>query len=78
MSPHQSAPTPAAGRAEQDARRAAPTMNELLAAGAAATAVSTPPTAAEEPRAGERDEEGDSGDQAGSGERASTTGRDAA
>ncbi|MFE6686662.1 hypothetical protein ACFVFQ_09310 [Streptomyces sp. NPDC057743] len=80
MSPHQSAPTPAAGRAEQDARRAAPTMNELLAACAAASAVSTPPDVAEESRAekekaGERGDAGESGGQASG---PSTSGRDAA
>ncbi|WP_274915100.1 hypothetical protein [Streptomyces sp. WZ-12] len=80
MSPHQSAPTPAAGRAEQEARRAAPTMNELLAACAAATAVSTPPDVAEGPRA-EKEKAGerhDVGESAGQASAPSTPGRDAA
>ncbi|MEU8915817.1 hypothetical protein [Streptomyces nigrescens] len=85
MSAHQPAPSPdgrgstpfaAAGR---DARET-PTMNELLAAGAAASAVSTPPDAAEEaPRgrpAGSADEpEAEEESEPGT---ASTGGRDAA
>ncbi|MFE7298791.1 hypothetical protein [Streptomyces sp. NPDC057579] len=90
MSPHQpssaserrgGAPVEAAGRTEQDARKTPPTMNELLAACAAATAVSTPPDVAEESRAGKRDESGESGEvgkSAGPGGRTSTPGRDAA
>ncbi|MGG2462331.1 hypothetical protein ACO0M4_21365 [Streptomyces sp. RGM 3693] len=87
MSPHQpspaserhaGAPVAAAGRAEQAARKTPPTMNELLAACAAANAVSTPPDAAEESRAGKRDDPGEPGESAGPGGRTSTPGRDAA
>ncbi|GGU88022.1 hypothetical protein GCM10010211_62930 [Streptomyces albospinus] len=86
MSPHQPV-AQAAGRAEQDARKTPPTMTELLAACAAASAVSTPPGAAEETRAAERDEaveareKGETGGtDSGTGPSggASTPGRDAA
>ncbi|MGW2921953.1 hypothetical protein ACWDBF_29345 [Streptomyces angustmyceticus] len=90
MSAHQPSPTPegrgsapfaADGRAEHEARET-PTMNELLAACAAASAVSTPPDAAGEARQdspgapeaeGARDEESPAGPGT-----ASTGGRDAA
>ncbi|MCF3173513.1 hypothetical protein IPZ61_09310 [Streptomyces sioyaensis] len=90
MSAHQPFPTPegpveAAGREARET----PTMNELLAACAAASAVSTPPDAAEEARqaAGpgapeEQDvhkEQDEPEEEAGAGTRpASTGGRDAA
>ncbi|MGW7573650.1 hypothetical protein [Streptomyces sp. NPDC054765] len=86
MSAHQPSPLPegrgstpvaAAGRGEYEAREA-PTMNELLAAGAAASAVSTPPDAAGEARPGkpaESAEEPETEDGAGP---ASTGSRDAA
>ncbi|QHC20508.1 hypothetical protein [Streptomyces sp. GS7] len=86
MSPHQPA-AQTAGRAEQDARKTPPSMNELLAACAAASAVSTPPGAPEESRAVGRDaaqEAGEAGEAdepdggAGPGGGASTPGRDAA
>ncbi|MFI1160721.1 hypothetical protein [Streptomyces sioyaensis] len=93
MSAHQPFPTPegpveAAGRAGHEARET-PTMNELLAACAAASAVSTPPDAAEEARqtAGPgapeeqdvQEEQKDREEEAGAGTRpASTGGRDAA
>ncbi|UQA94734.1 hypothetical protein [Streptomyces halobius] len=75
MSAHQPSPTPAARRAEDDAREQPPTMNELLAACAAATAVSTPPDAPEETRAGKRAEPADEPE---AGAAPSTQGRDAA
>ncbi|MFF7229951.1 hypothetical protein BX264_3010 [Streptomyces sp. 2333.5] len=91
MSAHQPFPTPegpveAAGREARET----PTMNELLAACAAASAVSTPPDAAEEDRRtagpGAPDEqdvkekqEKDREEETGAGTRpASTGGRDAA
>ncbi|MFG2864328.1 hypothetical protein [Streptomyces sioyaensis] len=90
MSAHQPFPTPegpveAAGREARET----PTMNELLAACAAASAVSTPPDAAEEARqtAGpgapeEQDvhkEQEEPEEEVGAGTRpASTGGRDAA
>ncbi|MFH8684493.1 hypothetical protein [Streptomyces lydicus] len=62
---------------QHDARETPPTMNELLAACAAASAVSTPPDADEEGRqgkpAGRRDEP-----EAEGGDAPSTGGRDAA
>ncbi|WP_411121532.1 hypothetical protein [Streptomyces sp. x-19] len=87
MSPHQppsaperraDAPVAAAGRADRTARKTPPTMNELLAAGAAANAVSTPPDTAERPATEKADDSGESGKNAGPGGRASTPGRDAA
>ncbi|WP_129295779.1 hypothetical protein [Streptomyces lydicus] len=87
MSAHQPSTTPD-GRggtpvaAAGCAAREAPTMNELLAAGAAASAVSTPPDAVEEARrdkpaepsgAPEAEDEDQDGRRA-----ASTPGRDAA
>lgn len=85
MSAHQPAPSPdgrentpfaAAGR---DARET-PTMNELLAACAAASAVSTPPDAAEEARRGRPAGPADEPEAEGESEpgTASTGGRDAA
>ncbi|MCX5449009.1 hypothetical protein [Streptomyces nigrescens] len=83
MSAHQPAPTPdgrestpfaAAGR---DARET-PTMNELLAAGAAASAVSTPPDAAEEARQGRPAGPADEPEEESEPGTASTGGRDAA
>ncbi|GLW17491.1 hypothetical protein Stsp01_42340 [Streptomyces sp. NBRC 13847] len=93
MPAHQPTPTPdgrgiaalaAAGRAADEARET-PTMDELLAACAAASAVSTPPDAADEARsdaAGQdcetrEPDESDGADGAGSGP-LSTGGRDAA
>ncbi|MCR8575044.1 hypothetical protein [Streptomyces sp. Isolate_219] len=82
MSAHQPAPSPdgrestpiaAAGR---DARET-PTMNELLAACAAASAVSTPPDAAEEARRGRPADEPEAEEESEPGT-ASTGGRDAA
>ncbi|GAA2681488.1 hypothetical protein [Streptomyces lunalinharesii] len=87
MSPHQppsaperraDAPVAAAGRAGRSARKTPPTMTELLAAGAAANAVSTPPDAAERPATEKGDEPGEPGKTVGPGGRASTPGRDAA
>ncbi|WP_043264869.1 hypothetical protein [Streptomyces sp. CT34] len=94
MSPHQPSSTPerrgpvqAAVRAEQGARKTPPSMNELLAACAAASAVSTPPDAPEERRAVERDEAQEADEAGETGEPdggpgteggASTPGRDAA
>ncbi|MGA5562587.1 hypothetical protein ACPCUV_15605 [Streptomyces platensis] len=78
MSAHQSFPTSdgregspvaAAGRAAHET----PTMNELLAACAAASAVSTPPDAAAEARADQPAEPAEESE-----EPASTGGRDAA
>ncbi|MEU9112089.1 hypothetical protein AB0D04_09910 [Streptomyces sp. NPDC048483] len=78
MSAHQPSPTPegragaaiaAARRAADDAPEQLPTMNQLLAACAAASAVSTPPDATAETRASEPDKEAAP---------ASTEGRDAA
>lgn len=94
MSAHQPSPTPdgrgsaalaAAGRAEHEARET-PTMDELLAACAAASAVSTPPDAADEARRcdtaapdGEPREQGEPEGADGSGTGPlSTGGRDAA
>lgn len=89
MSAHQPSPTPegrggtpitAVGRADHEAREA-PSMNELLAAGAAASAVSTPPDAAEEARQGKPAPSADEPageDEAGPAGSASTGGRDAA
>ncbi|MEW1753972.1 hypothetical protein ACIQU1_36115 [Streptomyces angustmyceticus] len=92
MSAHQPSPTPegrgsapfaADGRAEHEARET-PTMNELLAACAAASAVSTPPDDAGEARrsgspanAPEAEGAPDEENPAGPGT-ASTGGRDAA
>lgn len=73
-------PVAAAGRADHEARET-PSMNELLAACAAASAVSTPPDAAEEARQGKpaRSAEEQAGeDEAGPAGPASTRGRDAA
>ncbi|MFI0908059.1 hypothetical protein ACH4TE_31790 [Streptomyces sioyaensis] len=93
MSAHQPFPTPEGPvEAAGHEARETPTMNELLAACAAASAVSTPPDAAEEARrtAGpgapdeqdvkEKQEEQKDGEEgAGAGTRpASTGGRDAA
>jgi hypothetical protein len=85
MSAHQPSPTSegrgstpivAAGRAEHDARET-PTMNELLAACAAASAVSTPP-GAEEARQGKPAKPADEPEAEGGAGAASTGGRDAA
>lgn len=66
--------------AHQHDARETPTMNELLAACAAASAVSTPPDASEEARASRQGEPTESGNGAAEGEDApsSTRGRDAA
>ncbi|MGX1756875.1 hypothetical protein ACWIG5_08165 [Streptomyces lydicus] len=84
MSAHQPSTTPdgRGGTPVAAAAREAPSMNELLAAGAAASAVSTPPDAVEEARrdkpaepsgAPEAEDEDQDGRRA-----ASTPGRDAA
>lgn len=89
MSAHQPSPTPegrgrtpiaAAGRVGHEARET-PSMNELLAACAAASAVSTPPDAAEEARQGRPAPPADEAageDETGPAGSASTGGRDAA
>ncbi|WP_328688357.1 hypothetical protein OHT20_22180 [Streptomyces caniferus] len=91
MSAHQPSPTPegrgsapfaAAGRADHEAPET-PSMNELLAACAAASAVSTPPDAAGEarqdkPNAAPGAEDGGNGENTAGSGAASTGGRDAA
>ncbi|MFH8567065.1 hypothetical protein [Streptomyces sp. NPDC017993] len=87
MSAHQSSPTSegrggtpfaAARRADHEAPEQSPTMHELLAACAAASAVSTPPDAPSETALNRRADEPGEAETDGEAGAASTSGRDAA